>query len=106
MSQDSIDKIKDAENKAKGLIEEAKKRADQSILDEKNKWEEKVDFIKSDYDNKLKSALENAQARAKEIKESRQVEIKQKVTDLNNLGEGKLSSAADLIVDKFINHYK
>ena len=106
MSQDSLNKIKDTESKAKSIVDNARKDVAHKISSEKKKWDEELGNIKESSDAKLKIKIEGANKKAEQEKIKRQSEIEASTDDIKNNSNTKIDEAVEYVVKEFISRYK
>ena len=103
MATDAILKVKDAELKAKEILEKANK----DILILKEETKEKV---KKSYDEAIKNAKKEAEELKLKYKNEGEAiampifeSAERKVSSIKGIEEGKLKSVVDLIVERIVN---
>ena len=103
MATDAILKVKDAELKAKEILEKANK--DVLILKEEAK-----EKVKKSYDEAIKNAKKEAEGLKLKYKNEGEAiampifeSAERKVSSIKGIEEGKLKSVVDLIVERIVN---
>ena len=102
MVKKSITKIKQAEDKAEGIVVEAEKAVRDSLAAEKRKWEKEMDEVKEAEEVNLAEKVGEAKKEAEGLKKEREAEISDKMSATEDKAKTNVDKAVKLLVDKML----
>lgn len=102
MSENTIQQIKNAEEEAKKIIEQAKTQVENSILEAEKNGEKSLADAKNQITPQIEEIIQNAKKEIQKIRVEQEQDLNERINQLDSIDSKKISQASDLVFKQIV----